>query len=144
MVETGRPYLAPLQNVCEGAHDRARRSDAATDDELPLPGFVNALATWVAVFPRSGIIEGTAQSVRDCLNGGGSMQKDLQSLGNIMRTAEAQKAVSGFIEHTYPAQLNVALAAYLRIGTEQRISRMDSTSAICYNEVLHELWEGRM
>ncbi len=24
MVETGRPYLAPLQNVCEGAHDRVR------------------------------------------------------------------------------------------------------------------------
>ncbi len=23
VVEAGRPYLAPVQNVCEGAHDRA-------------------------------------------------------------------------------------------------------------------------
>ncbi|KAK5736446.1 hypothetical protein LTR17_007442 [Elasticomyces elasticus] len=69
----------------------------ATDDENHLRDFVDALATRIAVFPRGGI-EGTKQSVRECLDGQGSMQKDMQRLGKLAHTAEAQKAVSGFIE----------------------------------------------
>lgn len=69
----------------------------ATDDEAHLREFVDRLATRIALWPRGGI-EGTKESVRECLEGTGSMQKDMQRLGKLAHTEEAQRAVSGFIE----------------------------------------------
>ncbi|KAK3069915.1 hypothetical protein LTR53_011377 [Teratosphaeriaceae sp. CCFEE 6253] len=82
------------------AHREAERLglvNRATDDVSHLREFVDALATRIATFPRGGV-EGTKQGVRECLDGQGSMQKDMQRLGKLAHTAEAQKAVGGFIE----------------------------------------------
>ncbi|KAK5679440.1 hypothetical protein LTS10_008258 [Elasticomyces elasticus] len=75
-----------MLSSCSAGHIEAEKLglvNRATDDES---------------HPREGGIKGTKQGVRECLDGQGSMQMDMQRLGKVAHTAEAQKAVSGFIE----------------------------------------------
>jgi enoyl-CoA hydratase/carnithine racemase len=62
-----------------------------------LRDFVDGLATRIATFPRGGI-EATKAGVREYLSGQGSMTKDMQRLGELAQTAEAQQAISRLIE----------------------------------------------
>ncbi|KAF2106177.1 ClpP/crotonase-like domain-containing protein [Lophiotrema nucula] len=62
-----------------------------------LRSYVDGLAMRVAQFPRGGI-EGTKKSVQEALLGQGSVEKDMQRLGELAHTEEAQEAIAKFIE----------------------------------------------
>jgi enoyl-CoA hydratase/carnithine racemase len=70
------------------------RSFRSTEE---LRDYVDTLATRIARFPRAGIA-GTKKSIQECLDGTGSIQTDLQRLGQLAHTSEAQSAISKFIE----------------------------------------------
>lgn len=59
--------------------------------------YVDALAVRIAKFPQGGIA-GTKQGVRECLDGVGSVNTDMQRLGQLAHTESAQGSISKLIE----------------------------------------------
>ncbi|KAK4496988.1 hypothetical protein PRZ48_011437 [Zasmidium cellare] len=59
--------------------------------------YVDALAARIAKFPQGGIAR-TKQGVRECLDGVGSVNTDMQRLGQLAHTGDAQGSISKLIE----------------------------------------------
>ena len=59
--------------------------------------YVDALALRIALSPAGGIYD-TKKSVRECMDGSGSMGKNMLRLGELAHTEAAQKAISALIE----------------------------------------------
>ncbi|KAK4950229.1 hypothetical protein LTR10_011208 [Elasticomyces elasticus] len=99
LIEPGRAmeFMLSSRAVDHKEAEKLGLVNRATDNESCLRKFVDDLATRITVFPRCGI-EGTKQGVRECLDGQGSMQINMQRLGKLAHTVEAQKVVSDVIE----------------------------------------------
>ncbi|KAK5692033.1 hypothetical protein LTR97_011206 [Elasticomyces elasticus] len=99
LIEPGRAmeFMLSSSAVDHKEAEKLGLVNRATDNESCLRKFVDDLATRITVFPRCGI-EGTKQGVRECLDGQGSMQINMQRLGKLAHTVEAQKVVSDVIE----------------------------------------------
>ncbi|KAK5113159.1 hypothetical protein LTR85_010977 [Meristemomyces frigidus] len=99
LVGAGRAMEMILSARAVTAHEAERVGlvNKAFDDETQLRDYVDSLAARIASFPRGGI-EAAKKGVVECLQGKGSMQQDLQRLGQLAHTEEAQERIRSFIE----------------------------------------------
>jgi len=99
LVGAGRSMEMMLSSQGIGAAEASRiglvnRTFGSADE---MRRYVDALALRIAISPVGGI-HATKKSVRECMDGNGSMSKDMQRLGELAHTEAAQKAISAFIE----------------------------------------------